>query len=231
MNRKFLILLMLFGMLIVACSPSEEPSGNISDDVRDSNNNTVAQNPTDVPPTDEPAPTDIPPTPVPPTEVSTEVPQDTTSQIAYNGPAWTNLPIVNARTGETFTLADFAGKTISVEPMATWCTNCRAQQRAFAGVYDQLNNDNFVIISMSVETHIDSLDLAVYADNNGFDWLFFVVTPEMLSALTEQFGRAVTSPPVVPHFFILKDGTVTDLTTGSRSGQQLVEEMTALHNS
>lgn len=30
------------------------------------------------------------------------------------------VPIVDARTGETFTLAEYAGKTIFVEPMATW---------------------------------------------------------------------------------------------------------------
>ena len=30
------------------------------------------------------------------------------------------VPIVDVRTGETFTLAEYAGKTIFVEPMATW---------------------------------------------------------------------------------------------------------------
>ena len=70
------------------------------------------------------------------TEASTEMPTlvDPTSEptnvvsSAYNSPDWTNLPLVNARTGDTFTLADFAGKTVFIEPMATWCPNCRAQQ-------------------------------------------------------------------------------------------------------
>jgi len=31
-------------------------------------------------------------------------------------PAWQQLPITNARTGDSFTLADFAGKTVFVEP-------------------------------------------------------------------------------------------------------------------
>src|SRR5689334_14222167 len=42
-------------------------------------------------------------------------------------PAWLSLPLANARTGEAFTLADLGGKTVYVEPMATWCTNCRQQ--------------------------------------------------------------------------------------------------------
>jgi hypothetical protein len=33
---------------------------------------------------------------------------------------WYNLPLTNARTGATFKLADFAGKTVFVKPMAIW---------------------------------------------------------------------------------------------------------------
>jgi hypothetical protein len=35
-------------------------------------------------------------------------------------PDWLTMPLTNARSGETFTLADFAGKTVFVHPMATW---------------------------------------------------------------------------------------------------------------
>ena len=41
--------------------------------------------------------------------------------------SWQDLPLTNAQTGETFSLADFAGQTVYVEPMATWCANCRQQ--------------------------------------------------------------------------------------------------------
>jgi hypothetical protein len=42
------------------------------------------------------------------------------SATEYGGPEWTKLPLTNAHTGETFTLANFAGKTVYIEPMATW---------------------------------------------------------------------------------------------------------------
>jgi hypothetical protein len=35
-------------------------------------------------------------------------------------PAWQSLPLVDARTGNTFTLADFEGRTVFVHPMAKW---------------------------------------------------------------------------------------------------------------
>lgn len=40
--------------------------------------------------------------------------------VGYNGPAWTTLPLTNAHSGETFRLADFAGKTVFLKPMAIW---------------------------------------------------------------------------------------------------------------
>ncbi|KPK07150.1 MAG: hypothetical protein AMJ56_13680, partial [Anaerolineae bacterium SG8_19] len=45
--------------------------------------------------------------------------------VGADRPAWQQLTLTNARTGETFTLADFGGQTVFVEPMATWCSNCR----------------------------------------------------------------------------------------------------------
>ena len=40
--------------------------------------------------------------------------------IAYSAASVALVPVVDARTGVTFTLAEYAGKTVFVEPMATW---------------------------------------------------------------------------------------------------------------
>ena len=37
-------------------------------------------------------------------------------------PAWQTSILSDARTGQSFTLADFTGKTVFVDPMATWCS-------------------------------------------------------------------------------------------------------------
>lgn len=166
--------------------------------------------------------------------ISTETPMPTVDQqvnaaqaAAINLPPWQTLPLTNARTGETFTFADFAGKTVFVEPMATWCTNCRQQLGNVSSVRTQLDADQFVFIALSVETNIPAADLAQYAEDNGFDWLFAVLTPEMLGELTATFGRTITNPPSTPHFIIRPDGTTTGLTTGIESGSQIVEQLTA----
>jgi thiol-disulfide isomerase/thioredoxin len=141
--------------------------------------------------------------------------------------AWQTLPLTNARTGETFMLADFAGKTVYVEPMATWCTNCRRQLGNVKEAYAQLTGDDVVFVALSVETNIGDGTLANYANEAGFDWLFAVATPEMLQALAGEFGQTIANPPATPHFVVRPDGSATDLATGIESTDQIVAQIQA----
>jgi len=171
--------------------------------------------PTTIPPTAAPAqPTAVPPTaqPAPPADAR---------------PAWQTLPLTDARTGQTFTLADFAGKTVFVEPMATWCSNCRAQLGAVRAAREALNTDQVVFVALSVETDLTAAALAEYAEDNGFDWMFAVLTPELLGELVAAFGRSASNPPATPHFIIRPDGTATGLSTGQESADELVSQLQA----
>lgn len=142
-------------------------------------------------------------------------------------PAWQTTALVNATTGETFTLADFAGKTVYVEPMATWCTNCKAQQGQVRTVREQLGEENYVFVSLSVEPNDTTEGLAAYLVRENFPWAFAIAPTEMIAALVEQFGRSVTTPPSTPHFVISPDGAVSQLMTGQHSADELVAILTA----
>lgn len=142
-------------------------------------------------------------------------------------PAWQKLPLVNARTGETFTLADFSGKAVFVETMATWCSNCRRQLTNVREAIGQVAGDQAVFVALSVETNMDAATLAAYANDEGFDWLFAVATPELLTELAGQFGQSITNPPSTPHFVIRPDGSVTELTTGIKSTADVVAQVQA----
>jgi cytochrome oxidase Cu insertion factor (SCO1/SenC/PrrC family) len=147
--------------------------------------------------------------------------------VGADRPAWQQLTLTNARTGETFTLADFGGQTVFVEPMATWCSNCRRQLTNVRDAQQQLADDDVVFVALSVETNIDDATLASYADGAGFDWLFAVVTPEMLEQLAGEFGRVIANPPATPHFIIRPDGTYTELVTGIEPTDQIISQITA----
>ena len=217
------IITLFLTIILVACSSATESDPTL--DSSDAQSLEVAVQPTDipvveepVPPTAEPAPTDIPPT----VDTSSSTAQTTS---AYNGPSWANLTLVDAATGETFTLADFEGRTVFIEPMATWCTNCFAQQTRVSEAMNQLNLDEFVFISVSVGENVSNETLAAYADRNGFQQIFVVGTDALVSALVNEYGFSVTTPPSTPHFLISPDGTLSELNTGAHSIEEIIEDV------
>jgi thiol-disulfide isomerase/thioredoxin len=156
-----------------------------------------------------------------PTNAPSEAPTESVQEESAR-PAWHTIALTNARTGEIFTLADFAGKTVYVEPMATWCVNCRAQMHRVVPVYEELSADSrFAFVSLSVGENIADSDLATYADREGFGWIFAIATPEMLAELTNTFGGSVLTPPSTPHFLIFPDGTDSGLKTGPETTEAL----------
>jgi cytochrome oxidase Cu insertion factor (SCO1/SenC/PrrC family) len=143
-------------------------------------------------------------------------------------PAWHALSLIDARTGAPFTLADFAGKTVFVEPFATWCTNCRqqlanvhaARQRAA-----ELGRDDVVFVALSVEPNIGRDALAAYAADTGYDLIFAAMPPELLQALAGEFGQTIANPPATPHFVLQPDGTAGPLVTGIESTTAILAQV------
>ena len=132
------------------------------------------------------------------------------------GATWQTLPLTDVRTGETFTLEGLSG-TVYVEPMATWCSNCRAQLRNVQKAKAQLGDDatgDVTFLALSVETTLEPAALARYADEQGFDFTFAVMTPELLRALAGEFGQSIANPPATPHFIRYPDGSSSELMTG-----------------
>ena len=148
----------------------------------------------------------------------------TGGQTGETRPAWQSLELTDARTGETFTLGGFEGKTVFVEPMATWCTNCRRQLGNVNAAKQEVGED-VEFIALSIEGNLSNEALAAYAEKEGFDLRFAVITPELLRALVDTFGRVITSPPSTPHFIIRPDGSTTELATGLESPADLLAQL------
>ncbi len=151
---------------------------------------------------------------------------ETESAAMMDLPIWQTLAVTNAATGEPFTLADFQGKTVFIEPMATWCSNCRMQQFEVQQAKAQLGDD-VVFVGLSLETSLPAADLARYAEGNSFDWTYAVMSPEMLASLADEFGRSITSAPSTPHFIIRPDGSFSELSTGIHSAAEIIAQIEA----
>ena len=138
-----------------------------------------------------------------------------------------DLPLTDARTGATFSLGSFAGKTVYVEPMATWCTNCRAQLPNVEAARKALNPDQYAFVSVSVAENVDNATLAQYVDGQGWGWTFAVATDAMTQGLIDTFGRTIVTPPSTPHFIIKPDGSITGIETGKPSTDAIIAELKA----
>ena len=140
---------------------------------------------------------------------------------------WQKLSVTDVRTGEAFTLGDIHGKPVYVENFATWCPNCRkqlgnVQQAAKAA------GDKAAFVALSVETDLSAAKVAKYAKDNGFDDVrFAVMTPEMLAAMSEAFGKTAVNPPSTPHVWVSSAGKVGALATGYEDAAKLATNLDA----
>ncbi len=139
---------------------------------------------------------------------------ETSAQAPAAESALTSLPLTNAATGESFTLADFSGKTVLVKPMATWCGKCKTNLQGVQAATSGLGEGDIAIVALSVEDSLPDADLANYASEEGFDFTFAVATPEMTRALDAQFGQTALNPSIGSRFIIGPDGDISELTTG-----------------
>jgi hypothetical protein len=206
-----LALLASLAILVTACSaaPASPPAA--------SSGATAPNAPSPTPPSSDAPPT-VPagsssPSPAAP---SNEAPADALLAVA----------LTDVRSGATFALGELAAEEgpVLLEPMAVWCSSCRAQQHEVKGAHEQ---GGFTSVSLDVDLSETPEDLASYADREGFDWRFAMADAALYRLLQDRFGVGVTNPPLTPLIVIERDGTVRALEFGRgvRNAEQLLAEI------
>jgi thiol-disulfide isomerase/thioredoxin len=150
--------------------------------------------------------------------------------ITQSAPAWMTTELIDACSGESFTLADFAGKTLYIESMATWCPPCRDQlarvKEAAAQIPEEEGADT-VFVALSSEVDLPRETLAEYAASNDFPFIFAVMPAEMLQSMADELGQEIAVPPATPHLIVTPDGAIGELRTGGESAADLLALLTA----
>ncbi len=123
--------------------------------------------------------------------------------------AWATAELTDAARGETFRLADFAGRTVIIETMAIWCTNCKRQQEAVYEGLARLETDAVTYVLLDVDPSETAAALVAYRESNGFDGIYAVAGDEVARALAAEFGDQVLNPPATPMIVIDRNGAVT----------------------
>jgi len=135
--------------------------------------------------------------------------------------AWATATLTDVETGESFRIADFAGRVVFVEAMAIWCTNCRRQQGEFTAALEQLDPEAVAYVVLTVEPNESADALARYESDQGFEGRYAVAGRDVSAALEADFGPTVLSPPNVPVVVIRPDGAV-EFQTGPHGADDIV---------
>jgi thiol-disulfide isomerase/thioredoxin len=135
---------------------------------------------------------------------------------------WATADLVDVTTGETFRIADLAGKVLIVETMAIWCTSCRAQQASVEQALTQLPADRVVYILLDVDPNEDAASLDAYRSQHGYTGRYVIAPAEVARALAADFGNQFLSPPSTPIAVVSTDGMVTLTNFGKKSTDDIV---------
>jgi thiol-disulfide isomerase/thioredoxin len=210
------LMLPAIALLLVACtSGGAGPSGAASP--TPDTGLASAPAPTAAPASDAPSATDAPDAGSP----AAPTPDPTTAPPVLDQ-AWATTELTDVATGETFRLADLAGRTVILETMAIWCTNCLRQQGHVYEALEQLDPDRVAYVLIDVDPNETPAALAQYRDRNGFTGIYAVADRDLARALAAEFGDQVLNPPSTPMIVIGSDGRVTLTPFGQKSPDEIV---------
>ena len=141
---------------------------------------------------------------------------------ASTTPEWFGMELVDAQTGETFTMNDYAGKVVLLETMAMWCPNCIVQANEIRNLHEALGNpEDLISVSLDVDVNEDSDSLKEYAQGYGFDWHFAVAPLEIARSLGNLYTAQYLNPPLAPMLIIDRNGNVHHLEYGIKDAETL----------
>ena len=147
-----------------------------------------------------------------------------TTAVPAATPEWFDMELVDAQTGETFTMNDYAGKVVLLETMAIWCPNCVVQAHEVRKLHEALGHpEDLISVTLDVDINEDSASLKEYAYGYGFDWHFAVAPLEVARALGNLYTAQYLNPPLSPMLIIDRSGDVHHLEYGMKDVDMLRE--------
>jgi hypothetical protein len=174
-----------------------------------------------------PAPS-VEPTPTAPAATVDVGSHSPASSVASNASGLSGDPLhaialTDVRSGEEFSIGRLAAeKPLLLEPMAIWCSNCRAQQREVVAAHGLAD---FHSVSLDIDPGELPAELADYAEREGFDWRFAMSDADLVRSLRERFGSAAIFPTAMPKILFRVDGSVELIGLGEQLGP---EELAAI---
>ncbi len=154
----------------------------------------------------------------------TATPEVMVDDAMMESPAWFSQTLTNVNSGETTSIQDLKGKVILVETMAIWCPKCLKQQGQVKALHETLGErDDFLSITLDIDSNEDANSLKFYAQENGFDWFYAVSTVDISRDIAAQYGDQFLNPPSTPIVVIDRHGVSHPMPFGFKSADDLLK--------
>jgi hypothetical protein len=141
--------------------------------------------------------------------------------------AWLATELTDVSTGETFTIAEFAGTPVLLESFAVWCPICTNQQKQVRALHEEVG-DEVISIALNTDPNEDHGNVNAHLERHGFDWRYTVAPVELILALKEEFGVGILNAPSAPMVLICPDQSVREmLRRGVKRAAFLQEQVAA----
>jgi peroxiredoxin len=118
-------------------------------------------------------------------------------------------------TGETIRLSELRGRPVLVNVWASWCPPCRAEMPAMQTVYQQYQDQGFIVLAVNATDQDDRQDALDFAQ----EWqLSFPILFDTQGQVSRQYQ--VRSLPT--SFFIDPQGVIREVVVGGPMAEALL---------
>ncbi len=148
------------------------------------------------------------------------------AEAAYQQEEWYSWDLTDVNSGAVFKVVDHQGKAVLVETMAVWCSNCLKQQKEVIRLHEMIGErEGFVSIGVNIDPNEDADYLRAYIQDNNFDWLYVVASPELIDRISTLYGVQYLNPPSTPMLIIDRQGVAHQLPFGIKSAEELMSAL------
>jgi len=120
--------------------------------------------------------------------------------------------------GETFSLSEYRDQVVLINFWATWCVPCRKEIPYLIEINNELDDNEFTILGVSVDDVSDINKVEVFIDEENINYTTILDD----GRLTRQFGSIRAIPTTL---IIDKEGNVQETIVGIRTKEQFIEKI------
>jgi len=117
--------------------------------------------------------------------------------------------------GETITLSDLRGQAVLVNLWATWCPPCRAEMPAMQRLYDEYEDQGFVVLAVNMTYQDNSAAIQPFVQEHALS--FPILLEETGNVASKYELRSLPSS-----FFIDREGFIQEVVIGGPMSEALL---------